>query len=79
MNVSRIAALMKELAELDAQRSEVERRLALAFLEPEPLEEQTPSLRPRGSTPRPEPEVTPDDLARTKARRLLRRAGVAPR
>lgn len=75
MNTGRVAALMRELAELDAQRSDVQRKLALALEEPEPEER----AEVRRTVARPEPTIPVDEMTRAKTRRLLRRSGVAPR
>lgn len=74
MNPSRVAALHRALAELDEQRAALQRELADAYV----AEEEAPRTKPRAAVQY--PDMGPvDDVTRANARRLLRRAGVAPR
>lgn len=63
MNRRRVAALLRELAD------ELEQEDA-------PKREPAPQRR---QVQRPTPETVPDEVTRARARRLLRRSGVAPR
>ena len=70
MNQRRAAALFRRLADLDAERAERHRQLAVALAETEEPEQ------PRRARPAP-PVVDVDDMTRERARRMLRRSGVA--
>jgi hypothetical protein len=64
VNRRRVAALLRELADELEQEDD-----------PRPA---TTAKKPR-HIPSPEPTIPIDDVARARARKLLRRAGVAPR
>lgn len=77
MNERKALALLRELAANPAAVALVRELLdEMAVEEPKPTPAPPPGPR---RVPRPVPEIPVDDIARAKARRLLRRAGVAPR
>lgn len=73
MNARRAALLHRERAELLTRLAHVDEQIALAF-----EEEPAPTTKPRRRVPIQPPDMPSDDLTRARARRALRRAGVAP-